>query len=74
MKLVKAHGNSEVERNQSETSYVLTSQRSRLSDEYISAIRLTKDTIRVTGSGHVHKMLNHIFFDASTTVCLYSVQ
>ena len=35
---------------------LLTSERGLLSDDYINAIRLLKYDIRVTGSGHAHKM------------------
>ena len=51
-----ARGNAKVERSLSENSKVLTSERSLLSDDSITTIRLTKNDIRVTGSGHVHKM------------------
>lgn len=54
--LTLAHGNAEVERSLSENSKVLRSERSLLSDESINAIRITKDAIRVAGSGHAHKM------------------
>ena len=61
-KLVKdlfclAHGNAEVERSLLENYRVQTSERRLLSDDSINAIRLTKYAIRVTGSGHGHKML-----------------
>ena len=53
-----AHNNAEVERSLSENSKVLTGERSLLSDDSINEIRLTKNAIRVTVSGHAHKMPN----------------
>ena len=40
----------------SENSKVLTNERSLLYHASINGIRLTKDAIRVTGSGHAHKI------------------
>ena len=54
--LCLAHGNAEVESSQSENIKVLTSERRLLSDDSINAIRLIKDLIRVTESGHAHKI------------------
>lgn len=54
--LCLAHGNAEVERSLSENKRVLTPERSQLTDESINALRLTKDAVRVTGSGQAHQM------------------
>ena len=43
--LCLTHGNAEVERNLSENSKVLTSERSLLCDDSINVIKLTKDAI-----------------------------
>ena len=43
--LCLTHGNAEFERSLSENSKVLTSERRLLSDDYINAIKLTKDAI-----------------------------
>ena len=50
------HGNTEVKSSQLENSKVPTSERRFSSDDCINALRLTKDVIRVTVSGHAHKI------------------
>ena len=60
-KLLKAiltivHGNADVERSLSENKNVLTKERSLMTDASLNAIRMTKDAVRVIGSGSVEKM------------------